>query len=108
MLTIQFIDGRSCPRFICDHCGEPIERPNQGNAQWLEASVERQDGEYVDRVFHTHKHCCHDFERDNRVEGKRWMAQGLGVHIVYLLSNIGFTSKDWTRYMESAKRLASI
>jgi len=70
-------NGRSCPRIVCDHCGEAII--GHGNAMFLV----REECECAP-ILHTHKGCCYDF--DNAHE-EQYGCQDLSMHLVYLLEN---------------------
>ena len=74
------------PAIICDHCGKPIARADDGNYHW------RFDGrsDYPGApMYFTHKACCRAFETQNPGP---WGAMGLDCLLVYL-SNV--LDLDW-------------
>jgi hypothetical protein len=51
-ISVYFINGLSCPFFVCDGCGERITEPDNAMAAWV--------GDEVAPVGHYHKEGCLD------------------------------------------------
>jgi hypothetical protein len=71
MIRLEQIDGRACPVFICDECGERIRDFKMAIVVWDNSNQFR----------HLHKITCdHD-------KSLRWCE--LGEHLRHLLFNVG-------------------
>lgn len=83
MITIAYINGRSCPVAYCDHCSERINAAGEGlyyTWQW--------EAEEADRsVQFVHKRCANEFQ-DARGGRSKWPDQELGLLTGYLADNL--------------------
>lgn len=99
-LVIRHPEGKpdlSCPVFICDYCGEKIEKASQGLCHWKETSPGViDDGTLL--MYHKGD-CDHLAEQQERENGARtyswWPLDWL---CGYLINN---TEIKWSRFIEN-------
>lgn len=77
-LIMKRTERGHAPVIICDHCKKPIREARDGNTEWT--------AENPERVYHTHKECCWQFEHAN---GGRtmWLADELQATFVFLIDH---------------------
>lgn len=90
MLETRNINGKACPFFSCDYCGQPIKTADMASAEWYEPGEERQ------RLYVLHKGGCNRaFEERYCAEhpGASYSGQDLDTEMVYLLANLKVNMK---------------
>jgi hypothetical protein len=85
-IAIHFIDGQSCPFFLCDVCGDRILEPRKAMCAWLEGDERSQEGNHIEPI-HVHKGRCLDAYEANETSQRRLMTEELVTHVAYLVSN---------------------
>ena len=82
MITIAYINGRSCPVCYCEHCSERINAAGDGLYTW------RREAREADRSVHfVHKRCANAFQ-DARGGRSEWPDQELRLLADLLAHNI--------------------
>jgi hypothetical protein len=86
-MPIAIVDkgGRGCPMFICDWCGEQIERVEEGNVYWLHDAPTA--------LYFNHKRCAfaHDRALEELAEKREalLLSEHIEVFLAQLLGNSG-------------------
>lgn len=93
-IGVYFIEGLSCPFFMCDVCGERIAEPGRtlkarplagyGMCAW--GQVIEDDVSFL-RVGHYHKGICLDTAEARLPKGHRLMTQELVEHLKMMVEN---------------------
>lgn len=81
-LVLDIVDGRSCPRFICQYCHKPILKAGDAMFAW-----HLEDG----NVYAVHKrYAC---ERPELYDDSYECTMELRAEIIYLMWNSGIRTK---------------
>ena len=94
-IVMDVVNGRHCQRIRCDECGEVIEE--SGNAEW------RHDGS-DERIYFTHKKCCHRFE-EKRGGTAEWYTAELSAFLYNVVWN---TRIDWAKARQLSEILVAL
>jgi hypothetical protein len=98
MIAIHFIEGLSCPFFVCDVCGKRITDPLMATAVWGEHAgfPERGVGDDGTSVVpaHVHKGACWQMFASRLAKGQSVMDDELSDHVEFLLKNSGLRARE--------------
>lgn len=99
-LTIEIREGGiACPVVICDHCGNTINRAEDGDYQWS-GDNDRLGNRHA--IYFTHKICCSAFER-SQPGVEFWGAMELVDLLPYLANNLRL---DWQDAQHHARMMS--
>lgn len=92
-IAIHFIDGLSCPFFVCEVCGNRITDVAQAMAAWGEVLGGTRNGDPVTPA-HVHKGACLDIFEKRLAKGQRLMTEELATHLEFLADNSNSEAED--------------
>lgn len=85
-VAIHFIEGLSCPFFVCEVCGKRITDQARAMAAWGELLTDKREHGQLTPA-HVHNGACLDIFETRLPEGQRLMTDELGTHIAFLANN---------------------
>src|SRR5688500_3793230 len=96
MIAIHFIEGLSCPFFVCDVCSKRITDPLMAMAIWGEQAERRGAGDDGTSVVpaHVHKGVCWQTFRSRLPKDQMLMDDELSDHVELLLKNSGLRARE--------------
>lgn len=97
MIKILIRDGRTCPIFVCDICGDMISDVNEGAAIFSCSGNENEKT----AVMHAHKSACHE-KAEAQFSNDGW--DELARHIYLLGLNTGLTAEEYAKLEELHKK----
>ena len=96
MIAIHFIEGLSCPFFVCDVCGKRITDPLMAMAIWGEQAERRGLGDDGTSLVpaRVHKGACWQLFASRLPKGQMLMDEQLSEHVESLLTNSGLRARE--------------